>query len=87
MALTSAWALTVVVERSGAPPKIKVILQSEVPNFPAFLALFWHFPDLFSEGGNHKNDRTINKAQIWPTGLMAYRVLPGRGFELHCEHI
>ena len=35
------------VERSGALPKIKVILQSEVPNFPSFLALFGTFPAFF----------------------------------------
>ena len=35
------------VERSGAPPKIKVILRSEVPNFPPFLALFGTFPTFF----------------------------------------
>ena len=35
------------VERSGALPKIKVILQSEVPNFPPFSGLFGTFPAFF----------------------------------------
>ena len=35
------------VERSGALPEIKVILRSEVPNFPPFLALFGTFPAFF----------------------------------------
>ena len=47
------WLLVVVVavawpvERGGALPKIKVILRSEVPNFPPFLALFGTFPAFF----------------------------------------
>ena len=43
VAVVVAWP----VERSGALPKIKVILQSEVPNFPPFLALFGTFPAFF----------------------------------------
>ena len=78
------------VERSGARPKIKVFFQSEVPNFPPFLALFGTFPTFLFSVVTIKTIRKYKSIVVADrsdgvSGPDMARNVEGCGYELHLE--